>query len=123
MKVLELKGFKSLRALNVYSSLLLGLKMLPMYAGKSYEEFLGLVEKMSLRDQEKILREAAHFVELNEDEVKSLVCFVADKNGVPYSSENLGNLKPAEIIDIIVLVCLEIAKMKIDFVSEDEKKK
>lgn len=122
MKVLELKGLKSLRALNAFSALVLGVKMLPAYMGESYEEFLGRVQDMPPKDQKKILIEAVQFVELQPQEVEAILCFCADKNGVPYTSENIGNLKPAELVDAIVSVCSEIVKMKIDLLSDKEKK-
>lgn len=122
MKVLELKGYDSLRALNAYSTLLLGIKMLPAYAAIGYEEFLAIVNHMSGAEQEKIFREAAMFVPLEKAEVEALVCFCTDKNGVPYGAAQLKNLDPEVLVDIIVAVCLEIAKIKIDLVSENEKK-
>lgn len=122
IKVLELKGYKSLRALNAYNTLVLGLKMLPAYMAESYEDFLHRIQKMPEADQIKMLKEAAMFVELGEEEVRALVCFCADPNGVPYTAENLKNLSPKQIHEIIVAVCLEISKIKIDFVSDTEKK-
>jgi hypothetical protein len=122
MKMLELKGYKSLKALNVFHSLMLGLKMLPAYQSQSYEDFFALVSEMPPADQEKLVREAALFVELQRDEVEALICFVADPNGVPYTSENLKSLKPNEIFEIVVAVSMEISKIKIDFVTSSEKK-
>lgn len=122
MKVLELKGYKSLRALNAFNALMLGLKMLPNYMGEGYEEFLNRIHLMSPEDQKKMIREAAMFVELQKEEVEALVCFCTDKNGVPYTSENLKNLGPDHLIDIIVEVCFAIAQIKIDFVTDAEKK-
>lgn len=123
IQVLELRGFKSLRALNAFNTLLLGLKMLPAYMGETYEDFLNRINAMPFEDQMKMIREAAMFVELQKEEVEALICFCADKNGVPYEAANLKNLGPDQIIDIIVAVCGEIAKMKIDFVTDNEKKK
>lgn len=122
IQVLELKGFKSLRAMNAFHSLMLGLKMLPSYMGESYEDFFARIQQMPPDDQKKMIKEAALFVELQKEEVEALVCFCADKNNVPYTSENLKSLKPDEILEIIVAVCCEISKIKIDFVSESEKK-
>lgn len=122
IKVLELKGFKSLKALNAFHALMLGVKMLPSYMSESYEDFFKKVSLMSPRDQETVIREAALFVELQRDEVEALVGFCADANGVPYSAENLKSLKPDELINIIVAVCLELAKIKINLVTEAEKK-
>jgi hypothetical protein len=122
IQVLELKGYKSLRAMNAFHALMLGLKMLPSYMGESYEEFFLRIQQMPHDDQKKMIKEAALFVELQKEEVEALVCFCSDKNGVPYTSENLKSLKPDEILEIIIAVCFEISKIKIDFVSDSEKK-
>lgn len=122
MKVRELRGHKSLRALNAFHALMLGLKMLPEYMAISYETFFERIERMPSKDQIKLIREAALFVELQKEEVAALMSFVEDPNGVPYNEENMGNLAPGQLVDGIVSVCAELAKMKIDLVSEDEKK-
>lgn len=122
MKVLELKGYKSLRALNAFHALMLGLKMLPAYHHFTYEDFFLTIQNMSDLEQENMIREAANFVELQKEEVEALVSFCADANGVPYSAENLGNLNPKEILEIIVAVCVKISQIKIDLVTKEEKK-
>jgi hypothetical protein len=122
MRVLELKGYKSLKALNAFHTLMLGLKMLPAYCGESYEDFFAKIETLPEASQEKLIREAALFVELQKDEVESLICFCTDANGVPYTAENLKSLGPDELHECIVQVCLAISKIKINFVSESEKK-
>lgn len=123
IKILPLKGYKALRALNAFHALLLGLKMLPAYIGESYETFYASFKDKTEAEKEKLIREAAVFVELAEDEVKALISFASDKNGVPYQAVNLGNLKPDEIHEIIVAVCMEIGRIRIELVSEEEKKK
>lgn len=120
--VKELKGYKSLRALNAFSALVLGLKMLPAYMEESYEDFLSRLKLMPESDQRKMLSQAAQFVELQNEEIEAIICFVVDENGVPYSSENIKNLGPDELINIVVEVCMRIVKIKIDFVSDSEKK-
>lgn len=122
MKVLELKGYKSLRALNAFHTLMLGVKMLPAYASMTYEDFAKLVSELDETGQEKILREAALFVELQPEEVEALICFCTDPNGVPYGPNNMKNLGPKELVDIIVAVCLEIGKLKVGILTETEKK-
>lgn len=122
IKVLEIRGLKSLRALNAFNVLLLGLKMLPSYMGETYEDFLAKVQAMPEKDQRMLLKEAALFVELQKEEVEALLTFCVDANGVPFSSENIKNLGPDKLIEAIVEVCFEISKIKIDLVSEKEKK-
>lgn len=122
MTVGELKGYKAWKAFGTFHKLMLGLKMLPAYMGESYEEFYDRVAIMNETDQEKLIREAAVFVDLEQDELESVLCFCSDPNGVPYTSENLKSLPPDQIHEIIVAVCKEIAKIKVDFLTEAEKK-
>jgi len=118
----EIEGYKSMRALNAFNTLLLGVRMLPMYAAEPYETFYERVKEMPVNDQQTLVREAAMFVELNEEEVQALVSFAADANGAAFGPAQLKSMKPAQILEIIVAVCMEIAKMKIDLVSDREKK-
>jgi flagellar motor switch/type III secretory pathway protein FliN len=122
LKILPLKGYKSLRALNAFHALLLGLKMLPAYIAEDYETFYARFQDKEDSDKERFLREAAVFVQLSQDEVESLVSFATDRNNIPYSQTNLKNLNMDEIHDIIVAVCMEIGRIKIELVTEDEKK-
>lgn len=122
MKVRTIEGMKSYWALQAYHKLLLGLKMLPSYMGETYEEFYARVEQMSELDREKIIREAVLFVTLDQEEVESLAIFCTDVNGISFSKENMKNLKPNEIFEIISLVSIEISKIKVNFVTEKEKK-
>ncbi len=120
--VAPLKGYKSLRALNAFNALILGLKMLPAYMGESYEAFLSRIQEMPDADQKKMIREAALFVELQKEEVEALVCFCSDPNGIPYTAENLNNLGPDELVEVITAVGFEISKIKIDLITDKEKK-
>lgn len=122
MIVRELKDYGAWRAFGVYHKLMLGLKMLPAYMAESYEEFIERVSAMPPEDKEKMIREAAIFVDVEEEELHYLIRFVSDKNGVPYGPENIKSLSPDQIFEIIVAVCKECAKIKVDFVSESEKK-
>lgn len=123
IKVLPLKGFKSLRALQAFNTLLLGLKMMPAYAGITYEDFANSFKDKSEGEKESYLREALSFVELGEEEVKALICFAKDPNGIAYSGMSLNNLGVEQIFEIVIAVCMEIGRIKIDLISEDEKKK
>jgi hypothetical protein len=122
MKVLELKGYKSLRAFNAFHTLMLGLKMLPMYIGESYERFYENMKELPESEQESMIRQAALFVELTKDEVEALASFCTDANGIPFQASNINNLSPDQIVDVIVSVCKEIAKFKIDLLTDKEKK-
>lgn len=123
MKILPLKGYKSLKALNAFHTLLLGLKMLPAYSQEAYEEFYEGFAIRSDAEKEKFLREAVLFVPLQSEEVDALIAFCTDANGIAYQEANIKNLGPDELIECIVAVCMEIGRIKIELVSQDEKKK
>jgi hypothetical protein len=122
-KLLPLQGYQSLRALNGCHTLLLGLKMLPVYMDQTYQAFFASFSTKSDEEKERNIREAAAFVQLSSEEVAAFLSFATDTNGVPYSDVNQKNLNPGEIFEIIVAVCMEISRIKIDLVSEEEKKK
>lgn len=123
MPVLELRGYKGLQAFQAFHKLMLGLKMLPAYMGESYEDFYGRVSEMPEIDQEKLIREAVVFVPLEKDEVEALIAFYPDANGVPYGAYQMKSLDPKQLHEIMVAVACEISKIKVDLVSESEKKK
>jgi hypothetical protein len=122
LKVLPLEGLKSLRAFNVYHTLLLGYKMLPAKIGMTYEDFLTEFDKNSDEEKTKVLMEAAAFVPIEQEELDALTCFCCDINGVPLTKINTGKMTPKELIDVVVAVCLEMSKIKLYSVSEDVKK-
>jgi hypothetical protein len=122
MSVLPLKGYKSLKAYHAFNALMLGLKMLPAYLAEGSQEFFDRIEKMSPEDQKTMIVEAAKFVEIQQDELEAIICFCKDSNGVPYGKEQMNNMSLEDIQKCIVAVCVEISKIKIDFVTESEKK-
>lgn len=121
-KVSPLVGYKSLRAFNAFNALLLGLKMLPIYQKEDYETFYQAFEEKTDDEKEKFLRQAVAFVQLEEEEVAAIICFCHDANGVQYGSTNAKNLSLDELNECIVSVCMEIGRIKISLVSENEKK-
>lgn len=123
MKVLELKGYKSMRAFNAFHMLLLGLKMLPMYVAESYDTFLERFMDMTEAEKAAMIKQAVLFVDLGKEEIDALVSFCCDKNGMPYEATNIKNLGPEELTECICAVCGEIGKFKITLLTENEKKK
>lgn len=123
MTILPLKGYKSLKALNAFHTLLLGLKMLPAYMAEDYESFYEGFRHRSDEEKEKLLKEAVLFVPLQPEEVEALIAFATDKNGVPYSDVNQKSMGPEVLVECIVAVCMEIGKIRIELISQDEKKK
>lgn len=122
MKVRELRGTESMAVMNVFNALMLGMLMLPAYRSLQFEEFMGLVARMEPKEQESIVRSAIDFVRMEKEEIESVMRFCADSNGVPYSTENLKNLSPVQISECVLAVCMEYAKLKINLITEAEKK-
>lgn len=122
LKVLPLEGLKSLRAFNVYHTLLLGYKMLPAKLSMTYEKFLEEFEGQNEDDKIKTLREAAAMIPLEQEEVDALTSFCCDINGIPLTKINTAKMSPAQLIDVIVCVCMEISKIKLYSIGEDVKK-
>jgi hypothetical protein len=123
MKVRELRGIPAFHAFQAYQKVLLGLKMLPAYAHEGFEEFYARVEKMPALDQETLIREAlAVGAKLDSEEIMDLVQFATDPNGVPYGKENVKSLDPPAMHEALVAVCCELASLKIQLVSDREKK-
>ncbi len=123
MRVLPLVGFKALKALNAFHTLLLGLKMLPSYVDVSYEKFYEGFDEMSDTEKENAVRQAVLHVPLTEEEFQALAGFATDSNGLAISQLNLANFSPDQIYEMLVAVCLEIGKIKIEILTKSEKKK
>lgn len=122
-KILPFKGYQSLKALNAFNALLLGLKMLPAYLQYDYPTFFDSFKQKSPEETETLIREAVAFVHLEQTEIDALMSFAADSNGIPFGKSNINNLAPEEIFEIIVQVCIEFSKIDINLVSEEEKKR
>ncbi|WKV32911.1 hypothetical protein MAC3UK_0024 [Bdellovibrio phage MAC3UK] len=121
-QVVELKGMKAYQAFCVFHKMMFGLKMIPEYITESYEDFFARVDTLPEESKLKMIQKAAVFVNLDEEELEALVCLAKDPNGVPYGPTNLKSLTPDQYISIIVAVCFEISKIKIDFLTSAEKK-
>jgi hypothetical protein len=123
MNLLPLKGVNSLNALQGFSALLLGYKMLPSRIVEDFDHYYDSFIDKTEDEKEKILRESLMFVNLKKDEIEALVSFAKDKNGIAYSAASIKNMDLKELFEIIVAVCMEIGRIKITLISEDEKKK
>lgn len=119
MKLLPLVGPKSMRALNAFNMLLVGLSMLPGMGGL---DWLDTVDEIPEAEKEKLIRRAVTIVPLQNEEIEALASFVADKNNVAYVNQNLSKLPVAELHEVLSIVCVEIGKIKVSLVTEAEKK-
>lgn len=121
--VLPLKGLKSLRALNAFHTMVLGLKFLPMNAAKDYGAFLTEFDGYEDGRKETLIRHALAQVELKPDELEACLSFTTDNIGVPIGPSNIKGLGLNEIFERLIAVFLVIEKIKVRILSEDEQKK
>lgn len=122
IQYLPLTGHKALRAFNSFHTLMLGLKMLPLYSDVDYETFYEQIEEKSEEEKRTLIKQAIRFVPLEKEEVEALLCFAKDKNGIPYTSANIKNLQITEIAEIMCEVCMQIASIRVDMITDEEKK-
>jgi hypothetical protein len=120
--VIDLVGYESVKALNVYGALLIGGKNIPPYVDMPFPDYFEAIRTLPPADQENFFRVCVAVVPLEREEVEAITCFCLDANGVPYTRMQLKSMPLKDVFDIIISVCLEVAKFKIDFVSETEKK-
>ena len=114
-QVAELKGIRSVRALQVCSTLLLGMLMLPINLNKKFDEFFKDIAKLPVDDQRKVLRDAVKLVALGDDEINACLAFCKDKNGVPIDKSNIENYPPGVIAEMVVSVCLSVLATEVFF--------
>jgi len=122
IKVTPLVGYKSLRALNAFHMIMMGLKMVPIYAFIPYEQFYASFDEKTEEEKELFLREGLAMIHLEDDEIDALIGFCCDKNGIPYTKANIKNLDLKQIYDCCLAVIIEISKIQITFLTESEKK-
>lgn len=122
IKVLELKNSGSMAALNVYITLLIGLKHLPEYYLEDWDEFFQRIEQMDDISKENFIRRGAMITPLEAKDIEGALRFVADPNGVPYTSANIKNLGLKEIFESVVAVSVAVSRLQINFVTAAEKK-
>lgn len=113
----NLSGIKSVWAFQVMHTLLMGYWMIPNFESEkeSFEKFLERFEQGSEEEKRAIFQKAMYLVKLNKDEILAVCGFAKDKNGIEYSAENIENLSFDEISQIIIDVCVEIARIRVFF--------
>ncbi len=123
IKVLPLTGLKSLHAFNAYNAVLFGLHLTPAHVGQGEDAFYDWFDALSEAEKEKQIRYAISLAKISEEEIKDLLAFTTDPNGLPYSEVNIGGLQPFEIVELMTAVCMELSKIKLRSISEEAKKK
>ena len=125
MKVRPILGYNCYRAYQVYRDIILASYIFwnanKIYLSddenkpESYKDFLLRFEKSTEEEKREIIKLGAETFNLSIEEICFLIGLVEDANGVTYSKSNIDNLKPNEIIDIIIEVCLEISRVTVFF--------
>lgn len=122
IKTLPLQGLKSVYALNAFMTLLFGLATEQRLAGQDFEETYANFEALPIEDKAKQLRHALQIVNLQKEDMLSLLAFAQDKNGIAFTEASVKQMPPGDILDAMLAVCLELAKIKPRTLSEDVKK-
>lgn len=115
IKIKELKGLKSVRALTVYTKLVLALGLTPYNKEGSITEFAKKFEEYPAEEKKVLLKAACASVWLEDDEIEAVTSFALDENNIAYESESLFEMKPSEIVKIMSEVCFKISETKIFF--------
>lgn len=123
INVRELKGIRSLKCLNVFHRVLLGLKLTPHYSTIPYPQFFEAFKFCDEQTKNHMLREAVSLVDLEHDEIEALLAFTEDSNKVAITAANIKNLGPDEIFNRVLAVLFEVGKIKVDLVTESEKER
>lgn len=111
----ELKGIRSVRVMQITSMLMLGLLMLPINMNKKFDDFYTEILEYDESAQRKVLEDAIRFVELKDEELLAVMGFCKDANGLQIDKTNISNYNPAEIMDMVVEVCLQVFKIDVFF--------
>lgn len=113
----NIKGIKGLYAFKALQTLLLSYYLLPEFKkpNEKYDEFLKRFSEMEDGEKKEVLNKALYFAGIEPAEIEALICFASDPNGVPYCKNNLNNLSIEQLFELIVDVCLEVARIKVFF--------
>ena len=112
----DLRGIKSPAGFQVLYTLLIGYYTIPTFEKElDFNKFLKDFEQSPREKRKEILTKAVCVVPLKEEEYKNVLCFAKDANGIPYSKENVENLTYAEIMELVVEVCLAYSDCKVFF--------
>ena len=122
--VKELRGLKSIYAVNALSSLVYGLAIEQAHLGQDIEETYAKFERLDEKEQREQLKHALRIVNLTQDDMLNLLYFALDANGVPFDENRVKNMAPTDIMDAMLEVACKVAKTvkKTRSITEDSKK-
>jgi len=122
IKILPLVNLKSVQAFCAYNNVLFGLHCSPSNMGKTDEQFFDWFDGLTEEEKEKQLRFGLSLAKISTEEMLDLCYFASDENGIQYTEINLKKLNPKEIIEIMLAVCIAMTKIKVNSVSDEQKK-
>ena len=121
--VKELRGLKSVYAVNALSNLVYGLAVEQAHLGQDIEETYAKFEALDEAGQRKQLKHALRIVNLTQEDMLNLLSFALDVNGVPYDEGRIKTMPPTDIMDAMLEVACQVAKViKPRSITNDAKK-
>ena len=118
----EFKGIDGAKAYHSALALVRSLYYIPkeldgvIIFHETFKEMSDWFDGLDNENKRKYLRIAVEDgAMLEEKEIESLFKFAKDENGVPLGKENINNLNPFEIHDLILDIACEILKTKVFF--------
>jgi hypothetical protein len=120
VKVKELKGLRALRAYLIYQKLIICLGLTVFNPEKDSGTLLLKFGDYDLQKRKELLTKACSVVPLEDDEVEALTRFAVDENGIAFEKPALANLKPNEIIDLMVAVCMKLDAIECYSLNDDD---
>ena len=121
--VKELRGLKSVYAVNALSNLVYGLAVEQAHLGQDIETTYAKFEALDEAGQREQLKHALRLVNLSKEDMLNLLSFALDVNGIPYDEGRVKNMAPAEIMEAMLEVACKVAQtIKPRSITDDAKK-
>ena len=118
----EFKGIEGVRAYHVALSIIRSLYYLPkeidgqIIFHDTFEKMSNWFDELDEENKRKFLKIGVeNGAVLEQEEIYSMLKFAKDENGVQFGKENINNLSPFAINDLILEVAFELAKQKVFF--------
>jgi len=113
----EFKGIKGAKAYHSALSLVRSLWYIPKDVDhKTFKEMSDWFDSLNDEERRKYLKLAVEDgAKLEDKEIAEMLAFASDSNGIPICKENINNLSPFEIHDLILDVACNIFKSKVFF--------
>lgn len=123
MKILELRGLKSVRVYQIYQQVLIALAIAPTSGAKSIEQFLCDFEVADIDAKRQMLTTACGLFNFEHDDIRAILDFALDENTGIELSQTVQGLSPDVIINAIVSVLIKCSDIKIFFWTGIKKNK